>query len=122
MYIFGGFMKNFISKNWKNILITIGGIIIALNLFNKFTTPATIPQDFLEYGPNVEHDIFDTVENIPNEVEDIGSSDDIVDDVSNKTGLPNDLSKGLVVVLAGVFVIFIISAITEKPSADKKKK
>ena len=62
-------MKNFISKNWKNILIAIGVIFIVIDLIYIINIPATIQEDFLEYGPNVEQDIFDGMNNLADEVQ-----------------------------------------------------
>lgn len=67
-------MKNFISKNWKNILIIIGVIFIVIDLFYILIIPATIQEDFLEYGPNVEYDIFDGASSITNDIKNIGLS------------------------------------------------
>ena len=116
-------MKKFISKNWKNIFLIIGGIFIIVDLFFIITTPANVPQDFLEYGPEVESDIFDGMSNISEEIKDINGSGEIVSDVSNQTGLSPELSKGLLVIGVGLIIIFAISAITDgSGSSDKKKK
>ena len=48
-------MKNFISRNWKKILIAIGVICIIIALIFIFIIPATIQEDFLEYGPDVKN-------------------------------------------------------------------
>ena len=64
-------MKNYISKNWKNIFIIIGVFFIAINIVLKITSPATIPQDFLKYGPDIESDIFDNIKKVSDEDLDI---------------------------------------------------
>lgn len=130
-------MKNFISKNWKNIFIIIGGIFILIDLLTIISTPATIPQDFLEYGPNIESDIFDTVndtvddtaENIKDgnisdaSTSESGESVNIVTNISEKTGIPPELSRGLLFVGAAIIIIVILSSIIEgSGSADKNKK
>lgn len=117
-------MKKFISKNWKNIFISIGVIFIVINLLFKIISPATIPQDFLEYGPNIESDIFDSANDISNGITKIEDSGDIVNNVSNSTGLPSNLAKGIVVFAFGFILILIISNLTEGSSGSggKKKK
>ena len=115
-------MKKFISKNWKNIFLIIGGILIAIDLIFIITTPATVPQDFLEYGSEVESDIFDGVNNISEDVKNLNNSGELVSDVSNQTGLSPELARGLLIIGVGLIIIFIISALMEGSSSDKKKK
>lgn len=131
-------MKNFISKNWKRILLIIGGIFIAINLIHIIITPATIPQDFLEYGPDIESDIFDKTNEIAEDVTDINfsstnsgeTSDEelannenpsIVDKVSDSTGMPQNLTKGLLFFGLALAAVMVIAGITDG-SDDKKKK
>ena len=90
-------MKNYISKNWKNIFIIIGVAFIVVNLFFKITTPATIPQDFLNYGPDIESDIFDNASSISNGLTEIESSGEIVNNISESTVIPSNLPKGILV-------------------------
>lgn len=124
-------MKKFISKNWKNIILIIGGIFILIDLLGIVTTPATIPQDFLEYGPNIESDIFDKVNDSANELGNIdvsndsnsGESSDLTTSISDKTGIPPELSRGLLIFGVGFVLIVIISSIVEgSGGGDKKKK
>lgn len=116
-------MKNFIGKNWKKILIVIGSIFLAIDLIFIIITPATIPQDFYEYGPNVENDLFDTTSNIAggitNELTESGDSE-FINNASEDTGIsPNNLRTVLIfgALLLGVL---ILSAIIDGPD-DKKK-
>ncbi len=124
-------MKKFISKNWKNIILIIGGIFILIDLLGILTTPATIPQDFLEYGPNVESDIFDKVNDSANEIGNIdvsndstsGEKADLATNISENTGIPPELSRGFLFFGVGFILIVIISCIVEgSGGADKKKK
>ena len=115
-------MKNYISKNWKNIFIIIGVAFIVVNLFFKITTPANIPQDFLNYGPDIESDIFDGANNISNEITEIDESGDIVTNVAETTGIPTNLAKGILIFAFGFILILIISNLTEGSSGGKKKK
>ena len=124
-------MKNFISKKWKNILLVIGGIFILLDLLVIITTPATIPQDFLEYGPDVESDVFDNINDSASEIEKIeissgsnsGETSDLATNISEKTGIPPALSRGFLFFIVAFVIIIIISAVVEgSGGGDKKKK
>lgn len=118
-------MKNFINKNWKNFFLIIGVIFIIIDLFYIITSPATIPQDFLEYGPNIESDIFDGTKEITDEVvnsEPESSENDIVSNVANTTGMSPDLAKGLLVFAFCFIIILVLSSVLEGSSGGNKKK
>lgn len=119
-------MKKFISKNWKNILMVIGGIFLVIDLFFIITVPATIPQDFKEYGPNVESDVFDGASNITEEIGNVGVSGEsagLVTDVSESTGLSPTIAKALLVFGFLFIIILVISSVVDNPGGgDKKKK
>lgn len=119
-------MKNFISKNWKNIFYIIGGILIVIDLFFIATTPASVSQDFLKYGPTVENDIVDSTteftENVELPKEDSGDSS-LVEDISEGTGIPFDLTKVVIVFAIGLAVLLVLSSIMDgSGDSDKKKK
>ena len=126
----GGFMKELISKNWKKILYVITGIFIIVDLFFICTSPATIPQDFLEYGPTVEEDIFDitddTTDDVANtvveEIEKPAESGELVGQISEDTGFSPNLVKGLLVFGIALIVILALSNIVDGVGGDKKKK
>ena len=115
-------MKNFISKNWKNILIAIGVIFIVIDLIYIIIIPATIQEDFLEYGPNIESDIFDGASTITNELNNVQPSGEMISNVSTTFGIPSDLAKGLIFLVGGILALLVLSAIMDKDSGGAKKK
>ena len=118
-------MKNFISKNWKNIFLIIGAIFLALDLIFIITTPATIPEDFLKYGPDIESDIFDSVGNISEDLSDVGASGEtegIINNVSQNTGMSPDLARNLLVFGFVFIILLVLASIVDNDSSDKKKK
>jgi len=121
---FGGYMKDFISKNWKKIFYIIGGILIAIDLFFLITTPGSIPQDFLKYGPDVESDIFDNTAGITEEVKDLEVSGDnlLPDPVEDNTLASPNLVKGLIIFGIVLIVILAFSATIEGSGSGGKKK
>lgn len=132
-------MKKFISKNWKNILLIIGAIFLVIDLFFIITTPATVSEDFLKYGPNIESDIFDATETITGEVNDninesisqennadkeSGEDTGLIDKVSESTGMSPNLAQGLIIFSIALVGLLILSGIMDGSSASKggKKK
>ena len=130
----GGRMKDFISKNWKKIFYIIGGIIIVVDLFFIITTPGTIPQDFYEYGPTIESDIFDntieTADKVKDEAKDeITEGENLLDSpvdspVSGDSILSSTSSipKGLIIFGIIFIVIFALSGVIEGSGGSSKKK
>ena len=115
-------MKNFISKNWKNILFIIGGIFILIDLLGIIITPATIPQDFLEYGPNIDSDLFDKVNNVTSEIKDLdvsGEASNFIPEISSNTSNSPDFIK-LILVFGAFFIIIIILSNIIEGSGDKR--
>lgn len=128
-------MKDFISKNWKKLFYIIGGIIIAIDLFFIITTPGTIPQDFYDYGPTVESDIFDNSMKKADEV-----TDKVTDNIENselsdeENLLPSpvpedsnissnsDLTKKLIIFGIVFVVFFALAGIIDGSSGGAKKK
>lgn len=124
-------MKDFISKNWKKIFYIIGGIIIAIDLFFIITTPGTIPQDFYEYGPNIESDIFDnsmeTADKVTDEIKDIevsGEENLLPSPVPEDSNLPSNsnLTKGLIIFGIVFIVFFALSGVIDGSGGSGKKK
>lgn len=124
-------MKKFFGKNWKNILIVIAGIFLAIDLFFIVTTPATVAEDFLKYGPEVEHDIFDATGNFAGEVKDeledsssSGNSEEngLVNQMSQSTGVSPDLTKGILFFTVAIIVVLILSNIVDGSSSGGGKK
>lgn len=124
-------MKDFISKNWKKIFYIIGGIMIAIDLFFIITTPGTIPQDFYEYGPNIESDIFDnsmeTADKVTDEIKDIevsGEENLLPSPVPENSNLPSNsnLTKGLIIFGIIFIVFFALSGVIDGSGGSGKKK
>lgn len=125
-------MKDFVSKNWKKIFYVIGGILIVFDLFLIISTPASIPQDFLKYGPDIESDIFDTSlevsDNIESEVtekiEEIEpSGDDLVTDlIGDNSNVSPELMKGIMFFGIAFIVLMVLSAVMDGSSGGSAKK
>ena len=114
-------MKNFLSKNWRNIIYAICAIAIIINLIIIITTPATIPEQFYKYGPEVKSGIiYDANGNI------IEASKDGVDsaiDVLAETDIfDNDSARIVVWVSLLICIVLIVSSLLDNGSSDKKKK
>lgn len=128
-------MKDFISKNWKKLFYIIGGIIIAIDLFFIITTPGTIPQDFYDYGPTVESDIFDNslkkADEVTDEVTDNIENSELADEenllpspVPEDSNIPSnsDLTKKLIIFGIVFVVFFALAGIIDGSSGGAKKK
>ncbi|MBQ9314348.1 MAG: hypothetical protein IJ220_05020 [Clostridia bacterium] len=104
-------MKKFLSKNWKTILIIIAGIFIVLNIVNKCIAPHTLVGEYAKYGPDVEASDFNiNADKIINEVKE-----------SAPAGIPNNIFRIAVIFAVGLLVVAIISDISNKKPAPKKK-
>ncbi len=115
-------MKNFISKNWKKILYTITGILMVIDLFFIVTSPATISQDFLKYGPDIKGDVIDSSENLTDKIEEPSTSGEIIQQIADDTGFSPDLVKGILIFGIALVLILALSGIIDGSSSDKKKK
>ena len=128
-------MKDFISKNWKKLFYIIGGIIIAIDLFFIITTPGTIPQDFYDYGPTVESDIFDNSMKKADEATDKITDNIENNEVSNEENLlpspvpedsdipsNSDLTKKLIIFGIIFIVFFALAGIIDGSGGGAKKK
>jgi len=114
-------MKNYISKNWKKIFLIIGAIFLVIDLFFIITIPATIPEDFLQYGPNVESDIFDGVDNI-SDLDTADKEQELVNNVTQNTGMSPDLARNLLVFGFVFIVLLVLGSIIDKEGGSDKKK
>ena len=121
-------MKNYFNKGWKKVFLIIGIALIVVDLFFIITTPTTITQQYLEYGPNIESDVFDktgdVTEKIEDSVDDVTSGEDssIVSDVSNETGMSPTLTKSLLFIGGAILIVLAISAVTDSDGGGSKKK
>ena len=113
-------MKKFIANNWKKIMITIGVILIILNLGLKLIQKPNVVTGYIENGPVVEEDVFDKIfgfaDDTTDKVED--NPNDIEDEYGKQTGIDSKLFKGMIIVGAIVIGIVIISSLFE--GGDKK--
>ncbi len=124
---FWNFMKSLIGRYWKKILIIIGAIFLAIDLFYVITIPATIPQDYLKYGPDAEKDIFTHTDDLVNDVQsELEQSGNIIDSTTDKivsqTGTTEDIIKPFLILSIGILVLLILSTIIEKAGKSDKKK
>lgn len=103
-------MKNFLSKNWKRILILIAGIFIAVNIFHKVTAPRSLVSEFTQYGPDVENT--STLDIHPTEV---------MNEVRASAPVSDDVFRILMVLVIGIFAALVISDLANKKPAAKKK-
>jgi len=113
-------MKAFISKNWKRIIFTICGFAIVVNLIKVTFTPATVIDDFYNYGPNYSQDIIDKTKNLDVDVDsDINTA---AGKMSADTGIQKDYTKIIIVFTILICGALILSNIVDGGSAPAKKK
>ena len=142
-------MKNFINKNWKNILIIIGVIFLVIDLFYIIVTPATIPQDFYKYGPNIESDIFDSAIDVSDQIgdyivsgENVNSGEQVdseqnesnnnvsenvsgeqtnisCDNTQSNVSVSDKMFKGVVIFGVALVILLLLSALVD--GSDSKK-
>lgn len=126
-------MKSYFNKSWKKVFLVIGIVLIVVDLFFIVTSPTVIPQQYLEYGPSMEGDLFDKADEITDEIgeeidENSGNKDSsgedsgIVSDVSDKTGLPSNVTKILLFFGIGIIVVLALSALLDSEGGSDKKK
>lgn len=104
-------MKKFLSKNWKKILIIIAIIFIILNIVHKVIAPHILVEEYAKYGADVAAaNISIDASNIINDIKE-----------SKPAGIPNDVFRLLIILVVGIFAAVIISDISTKKPAPKKK-
>ena len=105
-------MKNFLSKNWKMILIIIAGIFICLNVFQKCIAPHTLVNEYAKYGPDVEAvDFSGKANNVVNQVSEIMPNNG-----------SNDIVRIALILGVGLLIAVIISNLTSGKASSGKKK
>lgn len=104
-------MKNFLSKYWKRILITIASIFVVINVYNKCVAPRLIISDYAKYGKDV------TASNIVGSVG--GAINSGVGTLTSSA--PSDILRLAIILAIGLLVAVIIREITTKKAPAKKK-
>ena len=116
-------MKSFVMKHWRRIIIAFSGLAILINLISVCTMPTTIIDDFYRYGPNYSRDIIDKASNIDVDnmtVEE--ATEEMENDLSYRSGMPDNLSKGAIIVAILICFLLIFQNIIDGNSAAAKKK
>lgn len=104
-------MKNFLSKNWKKILIILTIVFIAFNIIHKVVAPHILVEEYAKYGADVAPANIDiNASNIINEVKE-----------NAPAGIPNDIFRLLIILVVGILAAVILSDLATKKPAPKKK-
>lgn len=106
-------MKKFLSKYWKRILIIIAIIFIGINIVSKCMAPHALVEEYGKYGPDVEYN---------NILSGDTSASQIVQDVKESSGLPDDIFSLVMILGIGLIAALIISELANKKSSGGKKK
>lgn len=102
-------MKSFITNNWKKILITIGGIFIAINVFAKITTEKTLLADYIKYGKDIEK-----VDIISGDVEEVITT--------TESPFGPEMIKIIIVLIALILLVVFLTSLADRAGADAKAK
>ena len=102
-------MKTFITNNWKKILIIIGGIFIAINVFTKIVTEKTLLADYVKYGKDIE------------------KVDVISGDIGEVVTVPEspfspEMLKIIILMVALILLVVFLTSLGDKVAADAKAK
>ena len=121
-------MKNFLSKNWKNIIFVICIIAIIVNTVIIFMTPASVVKEFALYGPTVQSDTIDktkdTGESIVCEAKE--GTNSLTEYVQERTDTSDSNARLIVcssLLVCGVIILSnIIDDSSSSGKSDAKKK
>ncbi len=120
-------MKNFLSKNWKNIIYVICGVAILINTVIIFITPESVVREYALYGPTVKVDTVDkakdTTEDLVSEAKD--GTDTLTEYVQEKTNSSDSNARIIVIsalLICGVLILSNIIDGSSSGKADAKKK
>ena len=102
-------MKNFITNNWKKILIIIGGIFIAINVLSKVVTEKSLLTDYIKYGKDIEQ-----VEIISGDIEDVV---EVPESPFNE-----DMMKVIMILGAGILLVVFVTSLADKAATGAKAK
>ena len=118
-------MKNFLSKNWKRILILIAGIFIAINVVNKCMAPRTLIEEFGKYGPDVEKKNYFASGSLINTSGNSlisGENSNFIEGTSFSSPLTAEMTKVALFIGGGIIIALILTELAnKKPSSGKKK-
>ncbi len=111
-------MKNFISKQWRNIIFFFTGLAILINLINVSITPATVVEDYYKYGPTYSYEF------IPKDIDiDIEENiDDTAISMSDETGIDGSLARNIIIIAILIVLLLVFGNIIDGGSAPAKKK
>ena len=105
-------MKNFLSKYWKRILITITGIFIFLNILRKTITPHILVSEYAKYGVDVKPSSLAS-----------RTAEQVASNVRETTAaVPESLFKIVLILGIGIIVAVILTDLANKKPAPAKKK
>ena len=105
-------MKDYISKNWKKIIVAITSFLVVWILIFKISAEKTLLQDYIKYGKEIT----------PAQNEIIGAAQENVSSVWNSVD-PELARLGIVFIVAITLVVFLSALATkagEKKDAKKK--
>ena len=106
-------MKNFLSKYWKRILIIIGLILIAINIWSKCVAPRILIDEYVKYGPNIERNETSINSSI--------NTSEVINNVSENSPFNEDMTKLVVILAAGLILVTVVNDLDNKKSGGKKK-
>ena len=119
-------MKKFLMKNWRKVIIAFGIVGILISIFKVTFTPATIIQDFYDYGPENKKGIISVVTNVGDSGELQETANSIVDEASENAsgylGISEHLARPILVVAVLFCVILVLGNIMDNSNASAKKK
>lgn len=102
-------MKTFITNYWKKILIIIGGVFIAFNVFSKIVTEKTLLTDYIQYGKDIEK-----VEIISGDIGEVVTVPE--------SPFSEDMMKLIIILVASILLVVFLTSLGDKASADAKAK
>lgn len=107
-------MKNFLSKYWKRILIIIGVVLVAINIWGKCVAPRLLISEYAKYGPNVERSESGVSTSI--------NTSDVINNINESSPFNEDMTKIVLILMAGILLVAVVSDMTSKKSSGAKKK
>ena len=102
-------MKNFLSKYWKRILISIASIFIVINIISKCMAPHILVEEYAKYGPEVESKV-ET------------NASEVLDSVTESSPFTGDMLKVVLIAGGALILACVLSDLATKKSSGGKKK
>lgn len=106
-------MKNFLSKYWKRILIIIGIILIAINIWSKCVAPRLLIDEYVKYGPNIERNETSINSSL--------NTSEVITNVSENSPFDDGMTKIILILAAGLILVTVVNDLANKKSGGKKK-